>query len=465
MMSKFICFLLVNFWVAQSWASDPDMKPNILIILSDDQGYADAGYLGGKDVLTPHLDRLAAAGVRCTNGYSSHPFCSPTRAGLMTGRYQARFGHENNPVYDPLDTKEGLPTSEKLLPLYFQSAGYLTAWIGKWHLGSSYEHTPWQRGFQHTFGFIGGGHRFLGWQPNERQYTLPLIRQGRITQEVPKHLTTAFGEEAASFIRSDKTKPWMMYLAFNAPHTPHEPTAEKLEKFAHIKDEKRRRVVAQLSLLDDAIGVVQEALQSTGQHNRTFIFFIGDNGGAVQSGANNGNLRDQKGSVYEGGIRVPFIVSWPSNSHPGKTFDDPVISFDVFATVLAASGQTMPTDKKYDAVDLMPYLTGSQKGVPHERLFWRNARKGQAVREGKWKLVRPPNQPVELYDLSQDPSESKNLADQEPDVTKRLATAIDTWQSELIDPVFPGSSVKNEDWGPGGANQKNKPKPPAKSTK
>jgi arylsulfatase A-like enzyme len=247
-------------------------RPNILIILSDDQGYQDAGFQGSKQALTPHLDALAQSGLRCTNGYVTYSVCSPSRAGLMTGRYQARFGHENNPVYDPLDQKEGLPLSEKLLPQYFQEAGYKTGWIGKWHLGSAPAYTPWKRGFDETFGFIGGGHCFTGWKPNQFQYTLPLIHNGESTNDVPEHLTTALGEEAAHFVKRHKDHPWLLYLPFNAPHTPHEPSAERLAKFSHIANPTRRKYLAQLSLLDDAIGSVLTALDATSQRQRTLIF-------------------------------------------------------------------------------------------------------------------------------------------------------------------------------------------------
>ncbi len=448
-------------------------KPNILIIISDDQGYADAGFQGGKDVPTPNLDRLAASGVRCTSGYASHPFCSPTRAGLMTGRYQARFGHENNPVYDPLDKTEGLPLTEKLLPQYLQPAGYTTGWIGKWHLGASPAHSPWNRGFEQTYGFIGGGHRFMDWTPNERQYTLPLTRNGVETQDVPPHLTAALGNEAADFVRRNSQKPWMLYIAFNAPHTPHEPTAEREAQFKHIEDPVRRRCVAQVSLLDDAIGTITGALSASGQAQRTLIFFVGDNGGQSKIGANNTPLRDGKGSLFEGGVRVPYIVSWPEKLQGGKTYDQPVITFDAFATALASAGVAMPTDKKYDSVDLIPYLTEEKKTSPHTALHWRNARFGTAIREGQWKLIQQQGKSAQLYDLSADIAEANDLSAKHPDVTTRLTAALASWESELIAPVFLGSSVKNEDWGPGGANQasqakqnpKANPKQPNRGTK
>jgi arylsulfatase A-like enzyme len=455
---KFVLCILTAALVLFAHSSLAAEKPNILIIVSDDHGYADAGFQGSKQAITPHLDALAKSGVRCTSGYVSYPVCSPSRAGLLTGRHQSRFGHENNPVYDPLDEKEGLPLTERLLPQYFKAAGYRTGWVGKWHLGSAPAFVPWARGFDASFGFIGGGHRFTGWQPNERQYTLPLIKEGKSISDVPEHLTLKLGEEAASFIRRNQEKPWMLYLPFNAPHTPHEPTAERLEKFAHIENVQRRKYLAQVSLLDDAIGSVTTALTETNQRDRTLIFYFSDNGGHTGSGSNNGPLREIKGTLYEGGVRVPFLVSWPTKLPAGKDYDQPVSTLDVLTTTLAAAGLPMPSDKKYDSVNLIPHLTGEKAGPPHERLFWRMIRKKAcAVREGSWKLVRLADAAPALFDLAKDIGEKEDVAADNPDVVSQLVTKLDVWDKELIDPVFPGSSLKNEDWGPGGANQKNRP--------
>jgi len=454
----------VAIGITRANATAAEIKPNVLIILSDDQGYADAGFQGSKEIPTPHLDALEKNGLRCTNGYVSHSFCSPSRAGLLTGRYQQRFGHEFNPVYDPLDKTEGLPLTERLLPQFMQDQGYRTGWVGKWHLGSSPEHVPWKRGFAETFGFIGGGHRYLNWQPNERQYTLSLTKNGEPIP-TPEHLTTTLGAEAAAFITRHPQEPWFLYLAFNAPHTPHEPTPERLEQFAKLDPVQRRRYAAQVSLMDDAIGAVTKALAATKQTERTLVFFFSDNGGPP-NGPNNGTLRGHKGQVYEGGIRVPFLVSWPGKIPAGKTYDQPVISLDAFATAVAVAGAKTPTDREYDGVNLLPHLTGEKPGAPHERLFWRTgAGQLHALREGNWKLVRPKNKPAELYDLAADLSETKDLAGEKSEVAKRLEAALDAWDKELVAPVFLGSSVKNEDWGPGGANQKkNDNKPANKST-
>jgi arylsulfatase A-like enzyme len=413
-------------------------KPNVLLIVSDDQGYADAGFQGSKVIPTPHLDRLAASGLRCTNGYVTHPFCSPTRAGLLTGRYQQRFGHENNPRYDPADAKQGLPLTEKLLPEYLRAAGYATGWVGKWHLGATPAHRPEARGFTETFGFIGGGHRFLDWTVSPKtEYLLPIERNGQPV-EVTEHLTLALGREAAGFIKRHSGEPWFLYLAFNAPHSPNEPTPERLARFAGIADPKRRAYAAQMSLLDDAIGQVLAAMKDTAQEQRTLVFFFSDNGGPLEAnGSINTPLREKKGTVYEGGVRVPFLVSWPGTLPAGRDYALPVSSVDVMATALAAAGAPMPKDKKYDSVNLLPHLKGEVPAAPHDRLFWRSGER-LAVREGDWKLVRNAETADQLFHLANDMGETKDLATAEPATRQRLAAALDAWNAELIPPAFPG---------------------------
>lgn len=428
-------------------------RPNILVIVSDDHGYADVGFNGGQAVATPHLDALAASGVRCTSGYVTHPFCSPTRAGLLTGRYQQRFGHENNPAYDPTNAQAGLPLSEKLLPQFLREAGYRTGWVGKWHLGATPAHAPWNRGFEQTYGFIGGGHMFSGWAINaQKEYNVPLTRDGQATADVPTHLTETLGREAAAFIRRNAGAPWMLYLAFNAPHTPHQPSAERERKFAAIADPVRRKCLAQISLLDDAVGAVTQALAASDQTQDTLVFFFSDNGGTPPSlGADNTPLRGNKGMVYEGGIRVPFVVSWPAQLKAGSIYAEPVSSLDVAATALALAGVPAPTERKLDGVNLMPFLKGEAGGPPHAHLFWRTGG-GQsfAVRAGSWKLVRNGKQPDELYDLSKDIAETKNLAAAQPEVVARLSSELAGWNQQLIAPLFQGP--------PGGKADAKKPK-------
>jgi len=425
--------------------SETPQKPNILLIVSDDHGYADVGFQGCTDIPTPNLDRLAASGLQCTDGYVSHPYCSPTRAGLMTGRYQQRFGHEHNPFYDPKDATEGLPLTEKIIPQYLVPAGYVTGWIGKWHLGATPAHHPENRGFMETFGFIGGGHQYQNWTPDiAKEYLVPIERNGQPV-DVKEHLTIAFGHEGADFVTRHKTEPWFLYTAFNAPHTPIQPTPERLARFASIADPKRRGYAAQVSLLDDAVGDILAAVKATGQEQRTLVFFFSDNGGpigALGNGSQNTPLRDGKGSVYEGGIRVPFVVSWPGTLPAGQKYHQPVCSLDVMATTLAVAGVPLPADKKYDSVNLLPFLKGEKTGTPHEQLFWRSDAR-LAVRDHASKLVRNGKNPDETYDLANDIGESKDLSASQPEAAKNLATELEEWNKQLIPPAFTGAGTRN----------------------
>jgi arylsulfatase A-like enzyme len=435
---KFPFLLLLPFLFSAAVAAE---RPNILLIVSDDQGYADVGFHGCKDIPTPHLDRLASEGLQCTSGYVSHPFCSPTRAGLMTGRYQHRFGHQNNPFYNPDDQKEGLPMTETLLPEFLGKAGYKTGWVGKWHLGAAPKFRPENRGFVETYGFVGGGHKFINWKPNVKsEYTVPIERNGK-PEEVTEHLTTALGREAAAFVKRHTEEPWFLYLAFNAPHQPNEPTPERLAQFASIENKTRRAYAAQVSLMDDAIGDALDALRASGQEENTLVFFFSDNGGPItKNGSKNDPLRGAKGDVYEGGVRVPFVVKWPAKLPAGKKYDLPVSSLDVFATSLAVAGGKMPADRTYDSVNLIPFLSGEKKETPHDQLFWARGA-SLAIREGDTKLVQPGPNKNTFYDLESDIGESRDIVADKKEEAERLAAALEAWDKEMIPPAFPGATA------------------------
>jgi len=411
-------------------------KPNVILILADDMGYADVGFTGVKDIKTPHIDRIAHEGVTFTNGYVSHPFCSPTRAGLMTGRYQQRFGHENNPLYDPMDPDIGLPLTETLLPQYMRKAGYHTGIIGKWHLGATAKHHPTARGFDEQFGFIGGGHDYFkaSMEPDKREYFIPIERNGKPV-ELREYLSDAFSHEAVSFIHRNAKQPFFLYLAYNAPHTPQQAPDKYLDAYANITDEKRRKYAAMILGVDEGVRGVLEALKEEKLEEDTLIFFFSDNGGPVAvNGSSNTPYRGAKGQVYDGGIHVPFAARWKGRIPAGKTYREPIISLDVFATATSLAG-VKPAG--IDGVDLMPHVLGETSKAPHERLFWRTGGGATyAVREGPYKLVKIGAKTPELYDLEKDVSESTDIAASEPKIVARLDAARLAWDKQLMPPLF-----------------------------
>jgi arylsulfatase A-like enzyme len=284
---------------------------------------------------------------------------------------------------------------------------------------------------------------------------LPIERNGQPV-DVQEHLTVAFGREAADYIRRHNGQPWFLYLAFNAPHDPEQPTPERLARFADILDQKRRSYAAQVSLLDDAIGEALGALKATGQERRTLVFFFSDNGAPVSSanggsgpnGGRNAPLRDGKHSVYEGGIHVPFVVSWPERLPAGKEYGKTVSSLDVFPTALACAGVPMPTDRPYDGVDLVPYLRGEKSEAPHDQLFWRlNERFQAAAVEGPHKLVRDGAKPDQLFDLSTDIGENKSLIENDPKTAAKLNHDLDAWFHVMGTKLaFPGNEGPERVW-------------------
>ena len=444
-------FLALFFAVALAAAD----RPNILLIVGDDMGYADVGFHGCKDIPTPHLDALAAAGVRCTQGYVTGPYCSPTRAALLTGRQQNRFGHEYNP-----NGNNGLPLSETTLPERLAKAGYVTGMVGKWHLGAKPEHTPTRRGFTEFFGFLGGAHSYF----NKGS----ILRGTEPVKEID-YTTDAFGREASAFVQAHKDKPWFLYLAFNAVHTPMDATDARLAKFAAITDKKRRTYAAMMSALDDNVGRVRQALKESGQAERTIILFISDNGGPTMNGtttngSSNAPLRGSKRTTLEGGIRVPFLVAWPGQLKPA-VYDFPVVQLDLHATALAAAGVNVGPEAKLEGVDLLPYFSGAKKEAPHEALYWRFGAQ-MAIREGDWKLVRydgnadtnngkaQPVSAVKLYDLSKDIHEDRDLSAEQPAKVKQLQARWDEWNRGNVKPLWGADYGDNDGAEPGSAKKK-----------
>jgi len=418
-------------------------RPNVLLIVGDDMGYADVGFHGCNDIPTPHLDALAASGVRFTNGYVSGPYCSPTRAGLMTGRYQTRFGHEFNP-----GGSQGLPLGEKTLADRLKAAGYLTGLVGKWHLGAQPEMHPQKRGFDEFFGFLGGAH----------DYFKPAgILRGNQPVDDLDYTTDAFGREAVGFIERHRSEPWFLYLAFNAVHTPMQATGERLARFPNVADRERRTYDAMMLAMDEVIGRVRKKLVDAGLEKNTLVAFISDNGGPTMpgttiNGSRNDPLRGSKRTTLEGGIRVPFIVSWPGRVKPG-VFHQPAIQLDLHVTALAAAGVEVKPKWQLDGVNLLPFLDGRRSGPPHDALYWRFG--GQmAIRSGDYKLVRydtnadtrtgAGNQPVtaaKLYNLAADVGETRDLAAAMPDKVKELQSQWDAWNATQVPALWGGGKA------------------------
>lgn len=418
------------------------VKPNIVILVSDDHGYGDISSQGCEDIPTPNIDSLGKNGVRFSDGYVSCPVCSPMRAGLQTGRYQQRYGHEFNPgPPGHASPNFGLPVGEITLADRLKQAGYTTGLIGKWHLGYNPEFHPLKRGYDEFFGFISGMHDYF---ISDDPVRGPILRgMDRIEEEA--YLTEAFAREAAAFINQHKARPFMLMVTFNALHSPLQAPEKYLARFPSIPEKKRRIYAAMTSAMDDAVGQVLDTLRKTGLEENTLIFFLSDNGGPTSlTTSRNWPLRGEKGDVWEGGIRVPFLVQWKGRIPAGKVYDQPVIALDIHPTCIAASGGKfdIPADKALDGIDLLPYLTGAKSGAPHAELYWRYGNLS-AVRKSNYKLVRVSDR-THLYDLARDISEQNDLAGEKPEVVKGLQALYDKWDKQLIPPAWkPGRSLKS----------------------
>lgn len=433
--------------------------PNIVVIVTDDMGYADIGVHGSKDIPTPNIDALAKVGIRFTDAYVSGPYCSPTRAGLMTGRYPQRFGHEFNLDMSPAHSDFGLPLGETTMADLLKAAGYRTALFGKWHLGSGDKFHPMARGFDEFFGFLGGQHSYLDTQaasPN------PLLDGRKVVAETT-YLTDAFTDRAVDFIKRQKSQPFFLYLAFNAVHLPLEATDKYLARFTNIADKQRRTYAAMLSAMDDGIGKTLAALRAEGLEESTLIIFFNDNGGPTMAGttingSSNAPLRGSKRQTWEGGIRVAFVIRWKGHLAEGKTDTRPIIQLDVLPTTIAAAGVKLQPQLKLDGVNLLPFLTSKPSEQPHEALYWRLG-ENMAIRKGDWKLVKTSEGPLhdvdpaifsdlsgaELYNLADDIGEKKNLAAAHPEKVKELAAAWQRWKKELARTLWaPGARVAGQ---------------------
>lgn len=409
-------------------------QPNVLIVYADDFGWGETGAQGNKEIPTPHIDSIAQGGVRFTQGYVAATYCSPSRAGLLTGKYPTRFGHE----FNGQGPKFGLSLEQKTLADRLKAQGYATAIVGKWHLGDQPDNGPTKRGFDEFYGTLAN-----------TPFVKPrLFVDSRISTEVrdvedPNFYTTdAYAERAVDWLGKVHAKnpeqPFFLYLPFNAQHAPLQAPEKYLARFPEIKDEKRKIFAAMLSAMDDATGRVLGKIKELGREQDTIVWFIGDNGGPTkQTTSGNGPLRGFKATTLEGGTRVPFFAKWPAKFPAGKVYDHPVVNLDVLPTVLAGAGAPVKAEDSIDGVDLLPYVSAKNDARPHETLHWRFGEQW-AVRHGDWKLVRSSidGETPRLFNFAADVGEAKDLAETQPEKAKELTALHKAWDEKQAPPAW-----------------------------
>jgi len=469
-----LLFLLAALGFAGALAAAEPTRPNIVFIVADDLGYGELGSYGGRDIPTPHLDALANSGVRFTQGYVTASFCAPSRAALLTGRYQTRFGCEGNPTGAlNADPRIGLPATERTVASRLREVGYATGLVGKWHLGGTPAFHPQRRGFDEFFGFLHEGHYYVPppwrgvttwlrrpalpdggkgrwtspdgrivWTTHmgslEPDYDAdnPLLRGSQPVNETA-NLTDVFTREAVDFIQRHASQPFFLYLAYNAVHSPLQADDRYLERFRAIPDIHRRIFAAMLAQLDDGVGRVLAALREARLEENTLVVFLADNGGATRElTSSNAPLRGEKGQFFEGGLRVPFVVRWPARLPAGKVVDTPVISLDLTATALAAGSARVPANL-LDGRDLLPLVTRGE--MPVRTFYWR-AGPRRALRDGDWKIVRhgagAQAGPWQLFNLAADVSERSDLAATHPERLAELVARWEKWSAEQAAPIW-----------------------------
>jgi len=428
---RYLISVIIGLSVGSLFALQGQQRPNVIVIVADDLGNSDVGYhQQSSDIPTPNIDALAKSGIQFTSGYVTAPVCGPSRAGLLTGCYQQRFGFDDNPGpfrAEP-NVLAGIPPSVPIIPEYLKPMGYNTACIGKWHVGhESDAYFPTNRGFDYFFGFLGGAASYYPGKNEGRT----LFRNTQPVLEEKAYITDAFGREAVEYIEQANYEPFFMYLAFNAVHGPlQDPPAEYLKPFLGMPKSKRRTLCAMQYAMDINIGKLIKALDEKGIRNNTLLFFVSDNGGKIKGNYSyNKPYRGEKGTLYEGGVRLPFCVSMPGTIPEQVSFDKPVNTIDILPTIMAlVNGSTM---EELDGHDLQPFIKGEAKGEVHNYMYWRINQKW-AIRNKDWKLVlTSQSKQPELFHISHDISESIDLYQKEPRIAKQLQGEYDRWSNEV----------------------------------
>ncbi|MFD2725178.1 sulfatase-like hydrolase/transferase [Hyunsoonleella rubra] len=397
--------------------------PNIIIILVDDAGYVDFGFMGSKDLETPNIDALAKSGVVFTDAHVSATVCAPSRAGLITGKYQQRFGFEANGT-------GGIGLSDDVVTMadVFKTNGYNTYALGKWHLGEDASDHPNNRGFDEFYGFLAGSRSYF---PLENPSKAQMLQHNGKRVVFEGYMTDVLGDQSVNYIQESADKPFFMYLSYNAVHTPMHAKVEHLKKF---KYHPRKELASMTWSLDENIGKLIKELEDSCKRNNTLIYFLSDNGGAHNNQSFVGTLKGWKGNKFEGGHRVPFVMSWPNHLQP-KTFDGLTSSLDIFTTSLSASGIEKPKDLTLDGVNLLPFLKNEKQVNPHEVLFWRKLDES-AVRRDDSKLIQLEGYGSVLYDLNLDLGETKDISLINTNKLQELQTQYKKWEATLVAPLW-----------------------------
>lgn len=474
-------------WMNQGTPIPDPNRPNIVLIMADDLGVADLKLYDVNGQATPHIDRLASEGVKFNNAFVTSPVCSPSRAAIITGRYTQRFGFEyqlhdrylkNRLEYHAFKLimkngpwrpkwmaevpgkeailKQGLPPDEITLPELLQKQAYHTGLIGKWHMGSDEDHKPCNFGFDYQYGFYES-HSLYAYegtsgivdQKVKEDFTDKHIWKGqrkgphaifRNCQEIEEqdYLTDRIAEEGIDFIDRNRDEPFFLWLSFNAPHTPLQAKEEYYNLFAHIEDPVKRIYAAMIANLDDALGSVLNHIKELNLEENTLIFFISDNGGAEYTfTTENGPYKGGKITDFDGGLKVPFIMKWKGQIPEGMSYDPMVSSMDIFQSVVSAASIPLPDDRKFDGVDLLPYIKGVYADVPHDILFWQRGF-SKTLRTNEWKLLlNEDSGDTLLYDIINDPYESKDVSEAQKIMAERLLEKHTNWSSELASPLWP----------------------------
>ncbi|NJB81645.1 sulfatase family protein [Wenyingzhuangia aestuarii] len=466
MKNKFKKGLLSSLTVLMAFTSvfAKDKRPNIVVVLCDDLGYADVGFNGSKDIITPNIDKLAHAGTIFSSAYVAHPFCGPSRTSIMTGQYSHAMGAQFNLIRNSEKYNLGIPLTEKFISKELQDAGYYTGAIGKWHLGSNEQFHPNNRGYDEFFGFLGGGHRYFPEQyrpiyekqkaagnKNIFDYLTPLEYNGKQVKETA-YITDAFSREAVTFVNkaTKKEQPFFLYLAYNAPHVPLEAKEDDLKVFSTIKDVKRRTYAAMVYAVDRGVGKLVETLKATNEFENTLIVFLSDNGGKLVVGAaNNDPLREGKGSAYEGGFRVPMFFHWPNKVKAGHVFKHPVSAIDFYPTFAGLAKVNVSKNNKLAGKDVWCDVKANKNPHKDDMLYILRHRTGLsdvAARKNEWKAVKVGTKKWQLFNIEKDIREQNDLSNQHPEILKSLVTEAEKWSKTNEEPKWFHSLEEGELW-------------------